>query len=267
MGGWISRFGIPEDISSDRGSQFTSALWTEIAKRLGVKVHRTTAFHPQANGMVERFHRSLKAALKARLTGNNWVEELPWVLLGLRTAPNEDLGYSSAELVYGEPLTVPGEFTLPQASPWSASEFLTAFRAKTQLLKPKPTDHHSKPHTYLPPSLLIAKYSMFTYALTPLQRPFSGPYTVLAPGEKTFFVDMGGRAERILIDRLKPAQVDPTKPVQLQQPARRGLPPALPGPPSATQTDDTRRQPTAQTHHRQLTLRTGRQVRLPVRFQ
>ena len=147
MGGWISRFSIPEDISSDRGSQFTSALWTEIAKHLGVKVHRTTAFHPQANGMVERFNRSLKTALKARLTGNNWVEKLPWVLLGLRTAPKKDLGHSSAKLVYGEPLTVPGEFTLPQASPWSASEFLTAFRAKTQLLKPIPTVHHSKPHT------------------------------------------------------------------------------------------------------------------------
>ena len=112
---------------------------------------------------------------------------------------------------------------------------------------------------------------MFTYALTqlktPLQRPYSGPYTVLAPGEKTFLVDMGGRAERISIDCLKPAQVDPTKPVQLQQPARHGRPPALPGPPSATETDGTRGQPTAQTHHRQLTSRTGRQVRLPVCFQ
>ena len=121
VGGWISRFGIPEDISSDRGSQFTSALWTEVAKRLGVKVHRTTAFHPQTNEMVERFHRSLEAALKARLTVNNWVEELPLVLLGLKTAPKKDLGHSSAKIVYGEPLTAPGEFTLPQASPWSAT--------------------------------------------------------------------------------------------------------------------------------------------------
>ncbi|RUS87997.1 hypothetical protein EGW08_004275 [Elysia chlorotica] len=144
-----------------------------------------------------------------------------------------------------------------------------AFRAKTQLLKPRPTVHHSKPHTYLPPSLLTAKYVYIRTdtVKTPLQRPYSGPYTVLAPGEKTFLVDMGGRAERISIDRLKPAQVDPTKPVQLQQPARRGRPPALPRPPSTTETDDTRGQPTAQTHHRQLTSRKGRQVRLPVRFQ
>ena len=128
--------------------------------------------------MVERFHRSLKAALKARLIlGHNWVEELPWVLLGLRTASKEDLGYSSAELVYDEPLTVPGEFTLPQASPWSATEFLTAFRAKTQLLKPEATVHHSKPHTYMPPSLLTAKYVYIRIdtVQTPLQKTIQRP--------------------------------------------------------------------------------------------
>ncbi|GFR68547.1 Pol polyprotein [Elysia marginata] len=188
VGGWISCFGIPEDISSDRGSQFTSALWTEIAKCLGVKVHQTTAFQPQANGTVERFHRTLKAALKDRLTGNNWVEELLWVLLGLRTASKEDLGYSSAELVCSKPLTVPGKLTPSQALPWSATEFLTAFRAKTQLLKPRPTVHHNKTHTYLLPSLLPANYVYIhtDTVKTPLQIPYSGPYMVLAPGEKPF---------------------------------------------------------------------------------
>ena len=121
----------------------------------------------------------------------------------------------------------------------------------------------------MPPSLLTAKYVYIRIdtVKNPLQRPYSGPYSVLAPGEKTFLVDMGGREERISIDRLKPAQVNPTKPVQLQQPARRGRPPALPRPPSATEMDDTRGQPTAQTHNRQFTSRTGRQVRLSVRFQ
>jgi len=97
---WIVRFGVPADISSDRGPQFTSQLWAEVAKLLGIRHHRTTAYHPQANGLVERFHRHLKASLRARLTGPNWLDELPWVLLGIRTAPKEDVGASSAELVY-----------------------------------------------------------------------------------------------------------------------------------------------------------------------
>ena len=115
---WVARFGLPINTSSDRGAQFTSQLWTELSELLGTKLHRTTAYHPQANGLVERFHRHLKAALKARLTDANWMDALPWVLLGIRTAPKEDLNTSSAELVYGAPLTVLGEFV---ALPGTAS--------------------------------------------------------------------------------------------------------------------------------------------------
>ena len=53
---WISHFGLPANISSNQGSQFTSQLWTELAQLLGTALHHTTAYHPQANGLVERFH-------------------------------------------------------------------------------------------------------------------------------------------------------------------------------------------------------------------
>lgn len=274
VGGWISRFGVPGDMSSDRGSQFTSALWAETAKRLGVRLHRTTAFHPQANGMIERFHRTLKAALMARLNGPNWFEELPWVLLGLRTAPKDDLGYSSAELVYGEPLTIPGEMIPSNSQPWSATDFLSSFRSNTHLHTPRPTAHHSNPGTSLPSSLLTAKYVYIrTDAVkSPLQRPYTGPYTVLVPGDKTFLVDIGGRTERISVDRLKPAQVDATKPVQLQRPPQRGRPPGTKGPAPAA--EQKREQPMTRetksnaitTSHRHLTSRAGRPVKLPERY-
>lgn len=64
---WVARFGVPSDVSSDRGPQFTSELWSVVAQGLGVKLHRTTAYHPQANGLCERFHRSMKATLRASL--------------------------------------------------------------------------------------------------------------------------------------------------------------------------------------------------------
>ena len=78
---WIAWFGVPEDITSDRGPQFTSSLWSEFHKLLGINVHHTTSYHPQANGMVERLHRQLKASLKARTTTPNWFVELPWSYL------------------------------------------------------------------------------------------------------------------------------------------------------------------------------------------
>ena len=73
---WIARFGMPLDMTLDRGSQFMSKLWTAIAKLLGTKLHHTTAYHPQANCLVEHFYQNLKSALQARLTGPNWLDEL-----------------------------------------------------------------------------------------------------------------------------------------------------------------------------------------------
>ncbi|GFO09190.1 hypothetical protein PoB_003569500 [Plakobranchus ocellatus] len=74
-----------------------------------------------------------------------------------------------------------------------------------------------------------------------------------------------GRSRRTNLNR--PPQTGASGPHQTSPPARRGRPPALPVPSSATETDDNRGHPLAQTHHRQLTSHTGRQVRLPVRFQ
>ena len=95
---WIPRFGVPDIITSDRGSQFVSQLCT----LMGIKRDPTTAYHPQHNGELERWHRSLKNALRARLQSKRtWVQELPWVLLGLREAPNLDTGVSPSVLVTG----------------------------------------------------------------------------------------------------------------------------------------------------------------------
>ena len=65
---WISRFDLPEDNTSDRGAQFIFSLSTELGQVIGVQLHTTTAYHPQANGMIGRLHRQLKSSLKARNT-------------------------------------------------------------------------------------------------------------------------------------------------------------------------------------------------------
>jgi hypothetical protein len=59
---------------------------------------------------MNRFHRQLKASLHARLDHQDWLEQLPWVLLGLQEANKEVCALSSAEMVYGTPFTLPGEF-------------------------------------------------------------------------------------------------------------------------------------------------------------
>ena len=63
--GVIASFGIPESVTTDNGSQFTSAVWQQLLNTWGIKAHFTTPYHPQSNGLVERFHRRLKEALNA----------------------------------------------------------------------------------------------------------------------------------------------------------------------------------------------------------
>ena len=94
--GWISRFGIPSVITTDRGAQFESALWQNLMKLLGSKRTRATAYHPSANGLVERFHRQLKAALKAIPDPTHLVKALPLIMLGFRTMVKQDMQCTSA---------------------------------------------------------------------------------------------------------------------------------------------------------------------------
>ena len=109
LGHWVSRFGIPHEVVSDRGAQFTSETWRRTLAWLGVSVSMTTAYHPQANGVVERFHQTLKNALRCAVwASESWVRSLPWVLLGLRNAQKLDTSTSTAEVVFGTPLRVPG---------------------------------------------------------------------------------------------------------------------------------------------------------------
>ena len=88
--GWIARFGTPATITTDRGAQFESKLWDSLCNQFGIVQNRTTSYHPQSNGMVERFHRQLKAAIMAHESPNTWKITLPAILL---------LGRSAAEIV------------------------------------------------------------------------------------------------------------------------------------------------------------------------
>ena len=131
---WVSRFGVPAVLTSDRGAQFTSSIWSRVCLSLGISASRTTYFHPQSKGMIERFHCSLKSALRFRLASSDWFLPLPLVVLGLRTVPKDDTGLSVSEAVYGSPLTVPREFLgrpeLPPSTYLSKIEHeLTGFTA------------------------------------------------------------------------------------------------------------------------------------------
>ena len=194
LNGWVSRFGVPTTITSDQGQQFESHLWRALMNLLGSTRNRTTAYHPQANGMVERFHRHLKTGLKARLTNGNWVDELPVVLLGVRTTLKEDLSCSAAEMVYGTTLRLPGDFfTEPtQEDPSTIVSRLRNAMQRQQFVPPK---WHGKHDTYFPSELQTAThvYVRRDAQAPPFTRPYDGPYRVVRRSRKHFALDVQER--------------------------------------------------------------------------
>ena len=237
---WISRFGVPAVITSDRGSQFTSSIWTGVCSILGISASTTTSFHPQSNGMVERFHRSLKSSLRARLAGSDWFSHLPLVLLGLRATPKDDTGLSVSEAVYGSPLTLPGELVdVPELLPGS---FLRKVDRAIEGFAVSPPHHvRPVPPTKLPTALISAKYVFVREdaVISSLAPRYRGPYLVLDRQDKFFRLQIGSKQDVVSVDRLKPVFSD--TPVTPAIPPPRGRPrlkpkslPSVPPPSSAT---------------------------------
>ncbi len=217
--GWVSRFGVPAVITSHHGTQFMSAVWEALCKRLHIQHITTTAFHSCSNGMVERCHRKLKDELWARSAANDWPDHLPWVLLGMRAALKEDSTVSLAEMVLGDPLVLPGQLLATKQPP-------PPQRSYREVLLGGPTRH--VPTRPLPPAqsgLPAACTSIYVRRggnLLPLAPLYAGRYAVLERGE-VFRLQVGNREEVVSVDCLKPHTG--AEPVQPAAPPKRGRPP------------------------------------------
>nr|ABA99771.1 retrotransposon protein, putative, unclassified [Oryza sativa Japonica Group] len=116
--GITARFGVPNRIITDNGTQFTSELFGDYCEDMGIKLCFASPAHPRSNGQVERANAEILKGLKTKTFnilkkhGDSWIEELPAVLWANRTTPSRATGETPFFLVYGAEAVLPSELTL-----------------------------------------------------------------------------------------------------------------------------------------------------------
>ena len=123
---WFSIFGQPSKITTDNGPPFNSSELAEFCKNQGVRHHRTTPLHPEANGATERCNRGLNKAIRAAISeGRSWPAAVDEYLAAYRRTPHSSTGAAPADLLFGRQL---GDILPGQGSPIDSSRSAIAAR-------------------------------------------------------------------------------------------------------------------------------------------
>lgn len=193
---FISIFGIPRIVQSDKGSNFCSHLFDQVLQQLRIRHNFSSAYHAQSQGALERFHQTLKSMLRAFCVQmkEDWEEALPWLLLAAREVVQESTGFSPNDLVFSHrvrgPLALLQDGWRDMEPPSNLIDFVNGFRhrlylaqetAKRRLVgvQGKMKQHYDRravQKEFLPGDQVLALLPLVT---SPFQAKFSGPYTVL----------------------------------------------------------------------------------------
>ncbi len=192
--------GIPECLLSDRGTNLLSHLLRDLCQMLGIKKLNTTAYHPQCDGMVERFNRTLKAMLRKHSArfGKQWDRFLSGVLYAYRNTPHESTGEKPSYLLFGTDLRSPTEaaYLPPSELDWTVPEdyrvevttMLSSARSlaveaiqKAQKVYKHYYDRKARQKPFrVGDQVLIRFPSEEQGKLRKLSRPWHGPYRIIA---------------------------------------------------------------------------------------
>ena len=205
---YFAIFGPPDIIIADNGLEFASASFHKFCDEQGTKVNHTTAYHPQANGAVERVHRDLKTMLRNLPCTTDWAQHLPLFTMAYNNQACDVNSYTSFQHLFGQPGRLPGHLVNPECVPQSTNVITLHTEAFSELMgwhhrqaRPLPAIKH-----YLDQDLFTcSKVWVFNSApkgnLAPL---YIGPFEVLQKQEKYFLLKQDNVIKPVSIDRLKP---------------------------------------------------------------
>ncbi|XP_051888858.1 uncharacterized protein LOC127579869 isoform X2 [Pristis pectinata] len=192
---FFTLFGLPKEIQSDQGSNFMSKIFQQIVYELGAKQIVSSAYHPESQGALERFHSTLKNMLKTYCFENtkDWDEGIHLLLFAVRESIQESIGFSPFELVFGHrvrgPLELLREQWVNEEVHLSLLDYVQKFKTrlervcqlarenlKTSQIRMKTYfDRRARPRTFAVGQKVLV---FFPSQNNPLQARFSGPYVI-----------------------------------------------------------------------------------------
>eukprot|EP00731_Ephydatia_muelleri_P028340 Em0019g1213a len=227
----ICRYGVPESLHSDQGANFVSEVMQSLCAQLGIKCTQTSAYHPEGNGQVERFNRTLEAMLSKVVEEHqkDWDCHLQKVLFAFRTAVHESTGYTPLFVMSGRSPNLPIDVLLGRAQTQgqelpdyvrkTQSSLKSAFSVVRQRLhKAHQRQKQLKDQAIAGDAFQVGgRVWLFVPAIKKGQtRKFSslwrGPYTIIDKvGPVNYHVQLiGGTQKRVVHrNRLKPCLSDP----------------------------------------------------------
>ena len=106
---WVSRYGVMQTLHSDQGRDFESEIFQSLMRLLGIHKTRTTPYHPQSDGLVERLNRTLKNMLSKLVNENqdNWDSLIPQILMAYRTSTQSSTGVTPYRMMFGREARLP----------------------------------------------------------------------------------------------------------------------------------------------------------------
>ena len=212
---FFSRVGIPREILTDQGTNFTSALFTQLCRKLNIGKLQSSPYRPETNAIVERFNGTLKSMLKKLVDegAKDWDEYIPYVLFAYREVPSETTGFSPFELVYGWPVRGPlgllkEIWTGNEESEQSLIQYIIDIKEKlswvTELAHQKKTEMQTKQKTWYDKRARDRKFNPGDEVLVLLPSSGSkflsrwqGPYKVIRKiSDVNYEVDTGKTRKR-----------------------------------------------------------------------
>ena len=126
---FVCRFGAPLHIHSDQGRNFCSKVFNEMCTLPGIKKTQTTPYHPQSDGMVERYNRTLEPQLSMFVETHqrDWDQYIPYLLMAYRTAVHESAKCTPAKLMLDNEIRVPIDLVFGKPEPECYKEGVTEY--------------------------------------------------------------------------------------------------------------------------------------------